>query len=156
MIKNFSKNKAFSLIELSVVILVIGIIAAGITSGSSLVRKMRVATARSLTQSSPVPGIRGLALWLDTVSENSLVDAQEVDGAQVDRWNNLNPQSNGGIFLTASGADRPFYIEQCINNLPCIKPSTTTQRFAITNSGMPTIQTMTIFAVVDSGTNLTT
>ncbi len=117
---------------------------------------MRVATARSLTQGSPVAGIRGLALWLDTVSENSLVDAQEVDGAQVDRWNNLSPQSLASVSFTAFGADRPFYIEQCINNLPCIRPATATQRLEVSNSGMTATQTMTIFAVVDSGTNLTT
>lgn len=156
MIKETSKHRAFSLIELSIVILIVGIIIAGITSSSSLVRKMRVSTARSLTQSSPVAGIKGLNLWLDTVSEASFIDSQEVNNALIDRWNNLSPQTTSNTFLTSAGADRPVYIEQCINNLPCLRPSTETQKLTISNTNFSRTQTLTIFAVVDSGTNLTT
>lgn len=53
--KNFMKNKfnkAFSLIELSIVILIIGILVAGVTSSSRLINQMRLTSARTLTQSS--------------------------------------------------------------------------------------------------------
>ncbi|MBU6338893.1 MAG: prepilin-type N-terminal cleavage/methylation domain-containing protein [Rickettsiales bacterium] len=54
--------KAFSLIELSIVILVIGILFAGVMQGRSLIQKSRLKTAQSLTKSSPVSGIYGLLL----------------------------------------------------------------------------------------------
>jgi prepilin-type N-terminal cleavage/methylation domain-containing protein len=52
--------KAFSLIELSIAVLIIGIIIAGITQSSSLIQKMALSSARSLTSSSPVASMRDL------------------------------------------------------------------------------------------------
>ena len=68
--KNFHK-KAFSLVELSMVILVIGILIAGISQGIDLYQDMRLATARSLTQNSRVGRIDNLELWLETTTEKS-------------------------------------------------------------------------------------
>ena len=65
--KNF--KKAFSLIELSVVVLIIGILIAGITQSSRLVRAMKLNTARSLTRSSDVNSIRNLTAWFDATAE---------------------------------------------------------------------------------------
>ncbi|MCE3255904.1 MAG: hypothetical protein K0R25_1398 [Rickettsiaceae bacterium] len=65
---NKQQNKpklAFSLIELSVVILVIGILVVGITKGMSIMRSAKLQSAQSLTQSSPVALIDGLKLWLE-------------------------------------------------------------------------------------------
>jgi len=40
---------AFSLIELSIVVLIVGILIAGVTQGSRLIRESKVKTARTLT-----------------------------------------------------------------------------------------------------------
>ena len=40
-------SKAFSLIELSIVVLIIGILIAGVTQGSRLVRQSRLSTAQN-------------------------------------------------------------------------------------------------------------
>jgi prepilin-type N-terminal cleavage/methylation domain-containing protein len=50
-LKNMKKKllKAFSLIELSIVILIIGIVVAGVTQSSRLVRQMRLASVKSMT-----------------------------------------------------------------------------------------------------------
>lgn len=48
------KITAFSLIELSIVVLVIGILIAGFIQGSKLVSKAALNSARTLTESSPV------------------------------------------------------------------------------------------------------
>jgi len=48
------KHQAFSLVELSIVILIIGVLIAGVIQGSNLVTKFRIKTAQTLTQSSPV------------------------------------------------------------------------------------------------------
>jgi len=64
----FSKysNKAFSLIELSIVILIIGILVAGVTSSSRLVKRMKIITAQNLTTSSPISSIKDLIFWYET------------------------------------------------------------------------------------------
>ena len=69
---NFKKaqlKKAFSLIELSVVVLIIGILIAGISQSSRLVRAMKLSTARSLTRSSDVNSIQNLTAWFDATAE---------------------------------------------------------------------------------------
>lgn len=51
-------NKAaFSLIELSIIILIIGILVAGVTQSSRLVNEMRLATVRNINQNSPIHNI---------------------------------------------------------------------------------------------------
>ena len=71
--KPFNKNfkKAFSLIELSIVVLIIGILIAGITSGSRLVRNSKLASAAQFTKSSDVNSIPDLVLWLEPTMPNS-------------------------------------------------------------------------------------
>ena len=57
--KILGKNKisAFSLIEVSAVILIIGILIAGVIGASVLVKESKIAAAQSLTKSSPIAGI---------------------------------------------------------------------------------------------------
>ncbi len=50
MIKN--EKLAFSLIELSIVVLLIGILIAGVTQGSRLIRQSKIKTAQNLTKNS--------------------------------------------------------------------------------------------------------
>lgn len=51
--KEINFKKAFSLIELSIVILIIGILVAGVTQSSRLINAMRIQSIRSLTINSP-------------------------------------------------------------------------------------------------------
>ena len=73
MSKKYSCKKsfktAFSLVELSIVVLIIGILIAGISQSSRLVRAMKLSTARSLTRSSDVNSIRNLTAWFDATAE---------------------------------------------------------------------------------------
>lgn len=63
------KNSAFSLIELSIVILIVGIIIAGVTQSSSLIRKMRLSSARQLTSTSFDNAEQvGLGAYIDSTS----------------------------------------------------------------------------------------
>jgi prepilin-type N-terminal cleavage/methylation domain-containing protein len=57
------KISAFSLIELSVVILIIGILVAGVTQSSRLIAQFRLKTAQNLTINSPVSSIKNLSTW---------------------------------------------------------------------------------------------
>jgi prepilin-type N-terminal cleavage/methylation domain-containing protein len=65
------KHKAFSLIEISVVIVIIGILIAGISSGIELYDDYRFKVAQNLTKNSPVSRIPDLKLWLETTSEKA-------------------------------------------------------------------------------------
>jgi prepilin-type N-terminal cleavage/methylation domain-containing protein len=66
------KTLAFSLIELSIVILIVGILIAGVTQGSRLVKESKLKTAISITSSSDVNSIPDLVMWLDATNEENL------------------------------------------------------------------------------------
>lgn len=74
----FKARSAFSLIELSIVILIIGIVIAGIIGGNYLYNKTILSSARSLTQSSNLRTFRELYLWLETASDSSLNENDKV------------------------------------------------------------------------------
>ncbi len=123
---NNSRYKAFSLIEISVVILIIGILVTGVIQGSKLVDKMRLNTARSLTKSSPVVGISDLAYWFESTSEESFIESERKDGVTINHWYDINPSNVGRVKLsrTISGESiyAPKYQETSkINRLPTVK-----------------------------------
>ena len=63
------KSRAFSLLELSIVILIIGILIAGVTQASRLVAQAKISAAQTQTQSSPVHSINGILLLIEDVLE---------------------------------------------------------------------------------------
>ena len=119
-------NKAFSLIELSIVILVVGILIAGIFQASSLVNKWYLLSARTLTQSAGVNSILNLVMWLDATREgvftNSNNSTNIQDGDLIKNWRSFNPQDIRSLSATQSStSDYPRYFEKLINNLPAVK-----------------------------------
>lgn len=123
--KNLKNKKAFSLIELSIVILIIGIIIAGVTQSSRLIGAFKLSTARSVTQSSPVHSIKDLVLWLEPVMENSITSLTNANapenGDRITSWNDVNSQATSKINLTQGTAgNRPYYVSAGINNLPTL------------------------------------
>ena len=151
MFRNVShKNlkKAFSLIELSVVVLIIGILIAGITAGSRLVRNSKLASAAQFTKSSDINSIADLVLWLEPTQENSFAttdntsaltyanvadpkdssyvkDTLRPDNREyVARWNDISPRAMPGnkkSVYQETGARRPMYIANAINGLPALQ-----------------------------------
>ena len=130
-----SNHKAFSLVEISMVILVIGILIAGVSRGIDLYDDYRLASARNLTKNSLVNRIPDLEMWLETTGENSLATgttsftdkANPVDQDSIGRWNNINPnilpsarnhatQNNP----TALVDNQPKYIRKGMNGLPAL------------------------------------
>jgi len=161
-------KKAFSLIELSIVILIIGILIAGVTGGSRLVAAMRVATARQMTQSSPVPSISGLVLWLEPTLENSFAISsvpatpsilttvsEPEEGAGIGRWNDINPQSSikNDATQTVALFQQPTYTTKGINNLPSLyfasREATATDVYLLSNLNVDYAQLsdLTVFVV---------
>jgi prepilin-type N-terminal cleavage/methylation domain-containing protein len=127
--KNLHK-KAFSLIEISVVILIIGMLIAGISQGIDLYQDSRLATARSLTQNSRVGRIPDLVSWYETTAENifssgttSFQNIEKVQANQkINRWKDSNPNS---IFKydasQTSSANQPKIIFDKDSSLPIVR-----------------------------------
>jgi len=98
-----NKYSAFSLIELSIVILIIGIIIAGVTQGSRLVRQFKLSAAKTLTTSAPVASIKGLIFWFEPTLDTSFLEAQTEEGTEITQWNDNNPQSSVKYFAVPLG-----------------------------------------------------
>lgn len=122
-------KSAFSLIEISIVILVIGLIVAGITQASRLVAKSALTSAQAQTSSAPVAVIDGLVLWLESTSDKSFLEAEAKDGTALSTWNNINPTMVYGIGTgtQTSATHRPTYKAKGQNNLPVVVFSTATE-----------------------------
>lgn len=129
--KNSSRSAAFSLIELSIVILIIGTLIVGVAQSSILLSKMRIATAVSITQSSPVPSIPDLTAWYETTSEKSFDYKEAKDGSPITTWYDIASQSLTKFNATASGTGKPIYKAEGMNNLPTLKFDGVNDSFSI-------------------------
>jgi prepilin-type N-terminal cleavage/methylation domain-containing protein len=120
--KNSTSKKAFSLIELSIVILIIGLIIAGVLGGKKLSSLSNLSKARALTNSSPVNGIEGLIIWLETTSKNSF-STIPTDKSKIPQWNDINSQSTAkyNFAQLVTPGYQPAYNESSINGLPTVK-----------------------------------
>ncbi|MBM5781910.1 MAG: prepilin-type N-terminal cleavage/methylation domain-containing protein [Pelagibacterales bacterium] len=91
--KSQFSNSAFSLIEMSIVLLIIGILISGVTQGLKLLNKFKLQTAQSLTQSSPVASISGLSYWFESTSEKSFSASEAVDEEKISNWYDISPRN---------------------------------------------------------------
>ncbi len=118
-------KKAFSLIELSIVILIVGIIIAGVTQSSRLVTRFKTSSANSLTDSSPVSGISGLVLWLETTKKESFdssIDPSSSSNNAAINWYDNNPQSSKVLVTRGGTTNHAVLVENSpINSLPTLR-----------------------------------
>lgn len=115
------EKKAFSLIELSIVLAIIGIIIASVLAGGKLVLNSRIVAAQSLTQSSAVREIDGLVLWLETTTEESFLEKHVEDGKDVAIWYDISLQSTiSNNVSQISGGKYPKYYNESIKDLPSV------------------------------------
>ena len=127
------KNKqAFSIVELSIVVLILGVMLAGIVNYNNFVLKASLVSARKITKSSTIIKIENLALWLDATAQNSfksdnltntsfLTDIS--DKQTIGWWQDVNLQKvyPARLNFTASNlANRPKYYVSAINHLPAL------------------------------------
>lgn len=118
------KKSAFSFLEISIVILIVGIVMTMITQSSRLIAKYRLSSASLLTANSPVPKIPGVIMWLETSSADSFLQSQDrmQDGDLISTWNDINISSAQRHQATQANQElQPAYYENCINNLPCVR-----------------------------------
>jgi prepilin-type N-terminal cleavage/methylation domain-containing protein len=122
----------FSLIELSVVILVIGILVIGITQGSRIIKEAKLKSAIALTNSSPVVSTTGLISWWETATKASYSNSTyPVNGSVITSWLDTNPHTIEKNPLTGSGTT---FVASAINGLPAINLNGTSNYLESTKS----------------------
>ncbi len=116
------KKSAFSLLELSVSLVVVSLLMAMVSQGIKMVASSRLTTARSLTSKSPVPTIPGLIAWYETTSVDSLKAGEAVDGKQISTWYDISPDSIPARknTLTRTASVAVIYKSDGINKIPSV------------------------------------
>lgn len=148
-----AKKSAFSLVELSVVIFIIGLMVAGVASSSKIIRKSSLSAARTLTRQSVVNNIPGVVVWYETTLNSSFDEDEIVDGGEISTWHDHNKQSLNKINATqGTSANKPLYIADAINGLPSLDFDGTSEYLAM-NDNLCT-ETFTVFAVFQTSTSV--
>lgn len=111
--------------EISVVILLIGLLIAGISKGTDMIGDFRIQTARNLTKSAPMVRMEGMTLWLETTSAESFdenIDISDSTKNKVALWKDINPQSKTRMdFTQSTDVQKPALIKDPVmNGLPVI------------------------------------
>ncbi len=115
MIKKY--QKAFSVIEISIIILVIGILIAGISQAIEMFSEASLKSARNLSKSSRISRIDDLSLWLDATSDKAF-DKEKDDNSTISIWKDTNPKSTAQIVGNPVSLNLPTYTLSAINGLP--------------------------------------
>lgn len=124
MLKNYFK-KAFSIIEMSIVLLVIAILVGGISATKSMINKARLANAQSLTQNSIINNLTDdLVIWLETSLDTSFI-ASEVknDLSKISVWrdNNKNAVNKNNATQNTS-ANQPIIVKNAFyDSIPAVR-----------------------------------
>ena len=115
---NKNSKKAFSLVEISIVILIIGLLIAGISKAGDMIFDVSLKSASSLTKGAKVGRMPGLALWLETTTSESILEKERYDTNVISIWRDINPQSSSKFIFKKVGS--PTYVEKGQNNLPAV------------------------------------
>ncbi len=118
--KNLNKNskKAFSLVEISIVVLIVGLLIAGISKASDMIFDANLKTGRSLTKGAKVNRMPSLSLWMETTLTESLLDKERYDATAISIWRDINPQVPSKLVFKKTGT--PKYVEFGQDNMPAI------------------------------------
>jgi prepilin-type N-terminal cleavage/methylation domain-containing protein len=143
------KSKAFSLVELSVVLLVISLMSVGVLQGTSVIKQARIANARSITSTSPVPEIDGLVAWYETSLLSSFKTSEISQDSSISTWYDVNPRSlpSKRNALTRTASSSVFYETNGINKLPSIRITSESANFTLPVFYQGSIAVSTIFVV---------
>ncbi len=105
--KKIKKFSAFSLVEVSVVIIILGIFIAGVVVADGMVSKFRITAAQNLSRSSPVNEVSDAALWLETSLDSSFNGGEANNGSPLSTWYDQR-NSTSKVAISTAGAS-PTY-----------------------------------------------
>ena len=117
--RNLAKS-AFSLFEVSIVILIIAMVITGFTQGDKITKRFRIKGAQSITKSSSVSAIKGLVFWIDSTSDNSFISSETSNNTNLSYWHDTNSQSTLSNNLTRTSDSHIQYKNNAINGLPAV------------------------------------
>lgn len=117
------KKNAFSIIEISIAILIIGILISGILQSKLMIKKARLTTAQTLTKTSPVNDIENLVAWYETSLDSSFVASEAKNATAIGTWYDNNPHAISRKNATQSTtANKPkFYVNVFNDALPAVR-----------------------------------
>lgn len=116
------KNRAFSLIEISVVIVIVMIMIAGLLQGSRVISSMRITTARNVTNSSAMPWINYIVTWYDVTASDAFIENENDDGDKISRWNGAELRYTDRVNLIQTDeTKKPTLISNGMYGLPSLK-----------------------------------
>ncbi|MDX2083536.1 MAG: prepilin-type N-terminal cleavage/methylation domain-containing protein [Rickettsiales bacterium] len=132
------KHSAFSLVELSIVIVIIAILIVGITQGRGIISKSKIGAAQNQTAQSPIAETENLIAWWETSSEKSFDKSENDDDQTISTWFDINPKSLAAINMTqTNAANKPTYKLDIWNGLPMLKFTSGNNYFNIADGTVP-------------------
>jgi len=126
-----NQRTAFSLFELSIVILVIALLTTIIVSGSKLVKKSKIANIANLTSNSPVSQTPNLILWYETSLASSFKKEEQKNDTAISSWfDNGQQEANRNNATQSNSGNRPKYIENVFNEvIPAVRFNNSDQQY---------------------------
>lgn len=129
---NFQKSSkniinAFSLVELSIVIIIIGILVAAVANGSKILYNMNLMAAQKMDGeiNAQIQGVGYIAMHLNAVNSKSFEDNQAIDGENITIWYDTKPATYPNPLNLSSpsspASPRPQYKKKGINGLPSVE-----------------------------------
>lgn len=148
-VKKIKIFRAFSIIELSISLLIIAVIMSVVAGSIKMVSSTRLTNARSLTSRSPVPKISGLVAWYETSLTQSLKASETINDAQVSSWYDISPGSlsKQRNTLTKTASDSATYQIEGIGNVPSIYFDGSANGFSLSSFYQGVSKQNTIFIV---------
>ena len=115
------RNKSgFSLLEVAIVTVIIGLLIAGVVGSRHIIKKARINSAQAATRSSPINGVKGNRLWLETSLDDLSFGNNLSNGDTISSWENNANNQNKVIISVPSGASGPTY-SNSINGVQAAK-----------------------------------
>jgi len=143
------KSKAFSLFEISIVIIIISILMVGVLQSKNIIRKAKITNARALTVSSVVKDIGDLVLWYEATLEKSFIKEEAIENHAISIWYDLNPEITTipNNATQSTSVNRPVYLEDGINKLPALNFNRSNSNFLSFNGESLEHSSFTVFVV---------
>jgi hypothetical protein len=153
-----NKN-AFSLIEISILVLIIAVLISSVSLGVDLYADFKISNAKTLTNNSIVNRIDDLALWVEPVSSSSFLSNVK-DGDSINSWINIGLRVSSKYNIiphtpiqNPSPTSVPIYKVNSINNLPALFFNGTSTCMEIDNKFDDNSENYTIFLLIKNSDN---